>query len=120
MEQTRSVAAASGSEAALLKEIGELGTECIDGIDFLLEELERQEPDPDERCGIFDLRHEVYALAVPGCRSRKLAVSIDRAVAAPQPCTVHGVVTAGGNACRNAARRASDQLGLINPAWETA
>ena len=40
MSQPRSVTAPADAKDAILEEIGALSSTCIDGIDFMLEELE--------------------------------------------------------------------------------
>jgi len=80
----------------VLAELVAASVECVDGVDLLLEELEAADPPAEDRCGLLDLRHEVYALRIPRYARMRLAVSIDRAP--------------GGVAERH--------LHLIAPAWE--
>jgi hypothetical protein len=120
MARTRSVGPPAAAEAEVLAEIAALSTTCVDGVEFLLEELERQDPDPDERCGLLAARHEVYALRPPGCAARRLVVSIDRRARAPGACVVHGVVSSTARPCDAGRRRAEAQLDLVNPVWEPA
>jgi hypothetical protein len=85
---------------------------------FLIDELEAADPDLDERCGLLDMRHEVYAVRIPGCRRHRLVVSIDRD--RNDACVVHGVVPAAGRACNAAHGFAAAQLELTGRAWEPA
>lgn len=120
MESLRSVAPVPEFEAEVIAEIEAVSANCVAGIDFLLEELETQDPDPDERCGLLAFRHEVYALRVPRCPQQRLVVSLDRAVAPPAPCRVHGLAPSTARPCEHGRRRAAAHLSLINPGWEPA
>lgn len=87
---------------------------------MLLEELAHLDPDPDERCGLLDGRHELYAIPVPGCRRLVLAVSLDTGRPDPWPCTVHGLLGRTGTPCAQARKRAERHLNLVDPIWEPA
>lgn len=114
---SRMVTAPVGFEEEVLADFRKASVECVAGVDFLLEELVTQDPDPDERCGLLALRHELYALRVPGCPRGRLLVSIDRPLG---PCAVHGLVPALARPCDLLRSRAERQLKLINPVWEPA
>lgn len=120
MPGKRKVAPLPAYEEKVLEAIATLTSACVDGIDMLLEELEDQDPDPDERCGLLAMRHEIFALRVPGCRRTGLVVSIDRGEPEPASCTVHGLAQASALPCSLAYRMAREQLGLVNSIWEPA
>jgi len=93
--------------------------DCVTGADFLLEELDNEDPDLNERCGLLADRHEVYAVRVPRCPHLVLAVSLDLGERRPWPCTVHGLLPSQ-NACEAARQRAARHFDLIDPGWEPA
>jgi hypothetical protein len=93
---------------------------CVEGAEFLLEELEAQDPDLDERCGLLDGRHEIYAVVVPGCSSLVLVVSLDVSGRQPWRCTVHGLLARRGRPCDAGRARAARHFDLVNPSWEPA
>lgn len=95
-------------------------TRCVTGAHFLLEELESQDPDPEERCGLLADRHEVYALDIPKCAHLVLVVSLDTKQRRPWPCTVHGLVRSADRPCESGRVRATRHLDLTNPSWEPA
>lgn len=93
---------------------------CIQGAYALLEELETQDPDLDERCGLLAGRFEVYAIPVPGCRSLALTVSLDTRADPPWPCTLHGLMSSRGRVCDAGRHRATKHFDLVDPGWEPA
>lgn len=113
----RTVREAPGHEHDLLASIRRLSRACKEGVFLLEEELESNDPDLSERCGLLADRHEVYAIRIPGCRGYRLAVSIDLKSTKPPPVTIHGAIQSQ-EACAVAGRLATAQLGLINPTWE--
>lgn len=114
---SRTVSAPAGFEEEVLADFRNASVECVAGVDFLLEELATQDPDPDERCGLLALRHELYALRIPGCGRWRLLASIDRPAG---PCRVHGLAPALARPCDLLRPRAERHLKLINPVWEPA
>lgn len=102
----------------VLKDFESPSAGCVAGADFLLEELERTDPDLDERCGLLDNRHEVYALRVPNCRGLALVVSFDTSRNRPWPCTLHGLLSRRSRPCEAGRHRAVKHLDLVNPSWE--
>ena len=102
----------------MLAELVAASVECVDGVDLLLEELEAADPPAEDRCGLLDLRHEVYALRIPRYARMRLAVSIDRAPGDLGPVTVHGLVASTARPCDAARGLAVRHLHLIAPAWE--
>lgn len=123
MTGKRRIGTVSRFEREILDEFADraVSKECASGADFRLEELEEQEPDIDERCGLLDNRHEIYALIIPDCSRYALAVSLDiGSVEQPWPCTVHGLVSRGNRPCEQARFRATKHFQLINPSWEPA
>jgi hypothetical protein len=120
MAGTRDVAPPPALETEVIAEIEAAPTACVDAVDFLLEELERQDPDPDERCGMLGGRHEVYALRLPRCARLRLLVAIDRRGGASGPCAVLGLAPSTARPCEIGRRRAEAHLAAINPVWEPA
>ena len=117
---TRHVVTLPDHEDAILAEIGALSFDCARGVDFLLEELEEQDPDTDERCGLLGGRHELYALRIPDCPRYAMIVSLDTRRPRPWPCTLHGLVPRKARP-RDAARLiVSTQFNLVRPSWEPA
>ena len=101
----RSVDTVPGFAEVVENQIRALDADCATGVLFLIDELEAADPDLDERCGLLDMRHEVYAVRIPGCRRHRLVVSIDRD--RNDACVVHGVVPASSaRRLRSAARGA--------------
>lgn len=120
MTSRRRVAPVPAFEDAVLAEFEAATADCVDGAHMLLEELETQEPDADERCGLLAGRHEIYALRIPLCARMRLAVSIDRGVGAFGPVTVHGLVASTARPCETGRRLAETHFGLNALAWEVA
>lgn len=89
---------------------------CAAGFFFLLDELSRLDPDPDEDCGELDGRYSVYAANIPGCGTWRFVTSILHKGATA--CYVHGVVPAGKEQCLSAYRLASRQLSLSSKPWD--
>jgi hypothetical protein len=114
----RSVETVPGFENAVDSQVRMLDATCAAGVLFLIDELEAAGPDLDERCGLLDMRHEVYSLRIPGCRRHRLAVSIDRG--ARDACAVHGVIATSKRPCAAAYRLAATQLELTGKPWEPA
>jgi hypothetical protein len=114
----RSVDTVPGFAEVVEDQIRALDADCATGALFLIDELGAADPDLDERCGLLDMRHEVYAVRIPGCRRHRLVVSIDRG--GKNACAVHGVVPAAGRICDAAHGLAAVQLKLIGRAWEPA
>ncbi|MDQ2094522.1 hypothetical protein [Rhodalgimonas zhirmunskyi] len=113
-------------EDEIFEAIMRLSESCRENILRLDTELCENDPDADERCGVYDLRYEVFAMAIPGCGSHRLIVSLDHQAAtgaAKQPgAMMHGPIPQGANlaACCQAARKlVRKHRGLINPAWES-
>jgi hypothetical protein len=102
----------------ILREFEEPPAACVAAADFLLEELERHDPDLDERCGLLADRHELYALRMPCCGRHMLIVSLDTARRRPWPCTVHGLLSSRVRPCEAGRARATRHLDLIDPSWE--
>ncbi len=116
----RRVAPVPAFEEAVLAELVAASVACVDGVHLLLGELETQDPDPDERCGLLAGRHEVFAMRIPRCAAARLAVSVDRAGRGGfGPVTVHGLVSSTARPCEAGRRLAEAQLGLGAPAWES-
>lgn len=113
----RTVSAPPGFEEEVLADFATVPADCVAGADFLLEELETQDPDPNERCGLLALRHEIYALRIARCPRWRLLVSIDRA---GESCLAHGLAPALARPCELGRRRAERHLKLIHPIWEPA
>ena len=106
--------------AEVLADFDAPSTQCMMGVDLLLEELELSNPDLDERCGLLADRHEVYAIEIPRCAHLMLAVSREIAADIPWPCTVHGLVRTKEHPCEAARRKAERHFELIHPSWEAA
>ena len=104
----------------VLQDFMKPSTRCVTGAHFLLEELESQDPDLEERCGLLDDRHEVYALIIPRCSHLVLIVSLDTKQRRPWPCTVHGLVRSRKTPCDGGRSRATRHFALTNPSWEPA
>lgn len=119
-EMKRTVGPATGFEEEVLKDFLSPSTRCVAGADLLLEELEKFDPDLDERCGLLADRHEVYALNVTRCRHLALVVSLDIVVPRPWPCTVHGLLPRSGLPCETGRQKAERHFNLTNPSWEPA
>lgn len=120
MTARRRVAPVPEFEEAVLAELAAASVDCVDGVDLLLEELETGEPSADERCGLLDGRHEVYALRIPRYARMRFAVSIDRTRGAFGPATVHGLVSSTARPCEASRALAERHLRLIAPVWETS
>ncbi|WP_143526115.1 hypothetical protein [Roseivivax lentus] len=116
----RKVAPLPAYHDAVLDEFRALSRPCVAGAEFLLEELESADPDPDERCGLLEDRYEIYTLAIPGCRGTALALALDTARRPPWPCLLLGLMSRRGDLCEAARRRATQHLSLIDPSWEPA
>jgi len=106
--------------AEVLKDFEKPSTRCVTGADFLLEELEQQDPDLEERCGLLADRHEIYALDIPRCAHLVLVVSLDTKKRQPWPCTVHGLHRSHDRPCDAGRSIATRHFALINPSWEPA
>ena len=104
----------------VLEEFRTPSTACVSGADFLLEELEEQDPDLSDRCGLLADRWEVYALSIPKCVHLMLLVSLDTRRKKPWPCVVHGLARSRMMPCEAGRHRAARHFGLINPSWEPA
>lgn len=120
MTARRRVAPLPAFEEAVLQDFVAAPVDCLDGAHLLLEELETQEPDLDERCGLLDGAREVYALRVPRCTRLRLAISIDRGGDAFGPVTIHGLVPSTARPCDASRRLAETHFRLIAPVWEAA
>lgn len=116
----RPVAPIAAFDDEVMAEFVALSTTCLAGAEMLLEELETDDPDVDERCGLLADRYEIYAIKLPGCGRLAMIVSLDTGVSAPWPCVVHGLVSSRGAACRVGKARAERHLGLADPSWEPA
>lgn len=116
----RAVAPVADFESEVMAEFVALSTNCLAGADMLLEELDTDEPDVEERCGLLADRYEVYAMKVPGCGRLTMIVSFDTGVQPPWPCLVHGLVSSRGFPCRAGQARAERHLRLTHPSWEPA
>ena len=106
--------------AEVLAEFDAPSTQCMIGVDLLLEELELSDPDLTERCGLLAERYEVYAIEIPRCAHLRLAVSLEIKAQKPWPCTVHGLVRTKEHPCEAARRKADRHFELIHPSWEAA
>lgn len=104
----------------VLKDFMAPSTKCVAGADLLLEELENNDPDPQERCGLLGDRYELYALTVPNCAQLALVVTLDTAKRRPWPCILHGLLSHRGRPCDKGRQRAVKHLNLIDPTWEPA
>lgn len=113
----RSVREPTGFESDLIVSIRPLSTICKEGVFLLEEELESNDPDINERCGLLNDRYEVYSVKIPGCKGHYLGISIDLKSSKPPPVTIHGAVGAH-KACTNVRNLVTRQLKLINPSWE--
>lgn len=120
MTARRRVAPVPDAEDAVLADFHAAPDDCLDGAHLLLEELETQEPDLDERCGLLADRHEIYALRIPRCARLRLAVSVDRKAGDFGPVTVHGLVASTARPCDAGRRLAETHFRLIAPAWEAS
>jgi hypothetical protein len=117
---SRVVEPVSGYRDEVLRDFETPPTACVAGADFLIEELEQNNPDLDERCGLLNDRYEVYAVRLPDCRSYVLVVSLDTSLVQPWPCTLHGLLPSDIRPCDVGRQRAAIHLNLINPSWEPA
>jgi len=115
---TRCVEPVAAFEDEVLADFRAPPVRCVEGVVLLLRELERHDPEPAERCGLLDDRHELYAIPVPGCGAYRLLVSLDTAGNRPWPCTLHGLRPAARNTCDTARTCATRHFGLIAPTWE--
>ena len=106
--------------AEVLKDFEKPSTRCVTGAVFLLEELEQQDPDLEERCGLLADRHEIYALDIPRCAHLRLVVSLDTRQRRPWPCTIHGLVRSADRPCESGRVRATRHLDLTHLSWEPA
>ena len=116
----RAVGPVAAFEGEVMAEFLALSTNCLAGADMLLEELERGDPDVEERCGLLADRYEVYAMRLPGCRRLAMIASLDTGRPRPWPCIVHGLVANRAGACRAGQARAERHLALTRPSWEPA
>ena len=117
MHRSREVTVAPRHEEDVLETIRPLSMQCREGVLMVEEELEANDPDIDERCGLLADRFEVYAVRIPGCRGFRLAVSMDLRSGSPPAAALHGAVPAR-RACDAARRLATRHRDLIDPAWE--
>ena len=122
MDWRRKVEPVPDFTAEVLESFKTPSAACVEGADFLLEELERSDPDLDERCGLLANRYEIYALKIPNCASHLLIASLDTAGKRPWHCIVHGLTGKGRNSrfCETGRKKAVRQFKLVNPSWEPA
>ena len=73
--------------AEVLAEFDAPSTQCMIGVDLLLEELELSDPDLTERCGPLAKRFEVYAIEISRFSHLRLSVSLEITAQKPFPCT---------------------------------
>ncbi|MEL7212264.1 MAG: hypothetical protein AAGK92_06355 [Pseudomonadota bacterium] len=106
--------------AEVLAEFDAPSTQCMMGVDLLLEELELSDPDLTERCGLLADRYEIYAIEIPRCAHLRLAVSLQIAKDPPWPCIVHGLVRSKEHPCEAARRKAERHFELRHASWEAA
>lgn len=117
---SRSVEPVAKYRDEVLKEFEDPPTKCVTGADFLLEELEHHDPDPEERCGLLDNRFELYALRIANCAGLALLVSLNVSERKPWPCVVHGLAERRHHPCEIARRKAMRHFDLVDPIWEPA
>lgn len=115
---SRTVEPISRFRGEVLKDFQAPSAACVAGADLLLEELEENDPDLDERCGLLGSRYEIYALRIPNCRNLALVVSLDTSSNQPWPCTLHGLFSWRSRPCEAGRQRATKHFNLINPSWE--
>lgn len=114
----RGMASPDGFEDEFRSSWMALSDDCVEALLMILEEMEGDDPDVDERCGLLEDRHEVYARRLPGCASHRLVVSLDLSGAAPHPMALHAAVPSQPTPCAAARSIAARQLKLVNPVWE--
>ena len=110
----RTVEPAPGFGDEVLEDFAAPSTRCVAGAELLLQELEDQDPDLEERCGLLADRYEVYALRIPGCPHLVMAVSMDTASPRPWRCFVHGLLSSRARPCeagRKSTSNASTRAG---------
>ena len=118
----REVCEPGAFEDEIFEAIMRLSESCRENILRLDAELRENDPDADERCGIYDMRFEVFALAIPGCGGHRLIVSLDHGAGKVPGAMLHGPIPQGADrtACCDAARGlVRKHRGLINPVWES-
>ncbi|WP_417741016.1 hypothetical protein [Salipiger sp.] len=107
-----------GYDDDILNEYNKLPLKCADGLEALIDSLERRDPSIRDRCGLLDDRYEIYAIPIPDCPRRCLVISIDIKDKS-QPRALHGTLLKNDTTCDRGRRLATRQLKLINPTWET-
>ncbi|MBM9593302.1 hypothetical protein [Roseitranquillus sediminis] len=115
-EDARSVTAADGCDEEIYRALKGLSERCQENMIALAEELAQADPEAEERCGMLDGRHEVFALRASGCGRARLLVSVDTR-AAGRPVTIHGI--AGTDPCAAARALVSRHFNLRSAIWET-
>lgn len=110
---------ASGREDELLEEFASLSARCADGYDTMMDALKQREPSINDRQGLIDDRHEVYAVPLPDCQEWVMIVSIDRKDQAA-PRTLHGAIMAYPAVMlgTRAKHRVFRSFGLTKSVWE--
>ena len=104
----------------LLNQLTDIDLICVIGVEMLTKELENDNPDLDERCGLLNSQHEVYALRIPEWSEHVYVVSLDISQSEPWPCKLHGLLSQRGRPCEAARHLVVQHFNLINPSWEPA
>jgi len=114
----RVVEPVKGYENQVLARLSSESPICLDGVDFLIDGLESwMDPDRDELCGHLGGEYEVYAMRIPGCAERVLAVAIKRGQGSSSV-TLFGTLPSARDACLSARTLAQEHLRLRTPTWE--
>lgn len=106
-----------GCEDEIVEEYAGLSLPCANGFSNMLDILEENDPNLNDRCGHLADRFELYAVPLPDCPKRVLIVTIDQK-GAGSPRWIHGTLPVSEKTCERGSRIAIRQLGLVDPAWE--
>lgn len=99
-----------GERSAYLAEYSRLSKSCATHLRFCIMELEEVEPERAELCGILDRRYEIYAIPIPFCSRRWLALAIDTAGNRKRDRIVLKLLTSTTRPCGLAKSMAANQL----------
>ena len=118
----RQVCEVPGHGDAFLESVNTLSPDCVTSLYFYLEALETEDPEVSEPqdeecelCGVIDLSYELFCATIPGCRTHRLVLTIDRAEARV---FVHALLRGRSRNCAEAYRIAAAQLQLDDKPWE--
>lgn len=118
----RDVQTVDSFDDAFFLDLDALSSDCATGVYFFLEALESEEPeiaepndDDCELCGVIDLRYEVFCATIPGCRTYRMFLTIDRK---QDVVFVHSVQKGRKRNCAEAYRISAMQLSLESKPWE--